>query len=434
MGRSKISKTKTGFVQKISISQILLLALLLRLILLPLTYHGDIEVTYWWGKFAVDFNLRGYYDWLNFGGYGRPDQPMINIFYCRTVRILYLFLHRILWFINIKVPPFPSNLMSWFHLYGNQVLLKLPMVIADLGLIYLIFLFLKNKFSNHAAKKASLILAFYPPLVYNSALWGSGDSIINLLGLLAIFLFYQNAYFIAALLYIICILYKASLLIFVPIIITILFKNGITAKKILSTILPTLTTIYLVSRPFAVKNTFPWFVDTFFGKILPGCMFQLTSNAMNLWALLFGLKPRLDELVILPSLTARNFSIIVAASFWLIITVRLYRHYSLKNLLLSLVNITLISFSLITRMHERYTFPALIPLFLLCFYDKYFIKYFLLLTLTHLLNVYNWWWYPPINPLINLLKIDLTVRLISLINLLITFNLLYFQLKHEKKD
>lgn len=433
MVRPKISKTKASFIHKVNIINILLIGFLIRLILLPLIYHGDIEVTYWWGKFAVDFNLRGYYNWLNFGGYGRPDQPMINILYCRVIRLIYLFFHRILWFINVNIPPFPSIIMSLYHDHGNHILLKFPMIVADIALIYLVYRFIKSHFSEYSAKIAAIFLSLYPPLIYNSALWGSGDSIINFFGLLAIYFFYQNVLFLASILFTISILYKISLLIFTPIILIILIKNKTSIKSLLLTILPSIILVYLVSKPFAVKNTFIWFIEIFFGKILPGCMFQLTSNAMNLWALFFGLVPRLDELIILPHLTARIFSVIITVILSLIIIYNLYRHYSINNLLLSLVNITLVTFTIMTRMHERYTFPALIPLFVLCFYRRYYIKYFFILTLTHMLNVYNWWWYPSINPLINLLKNDLSVRIISLINVLITFKLFYIQLKHREQ-
>ena len=83
-----------------------------------------------------------------------------------------------------------------------------------------------------------------------------------------------------------------------------------------------------------------------------------------------------------------------------------------------------------TRMHERYTFPALIPLLILCFYNRSFYKYFVVLSITHLLNVYNWWWIPKIPFLMNFLKIDITVRVISFLNLFLTLGLL---IKNDKK-
>jgi hypothetical protein len=167
-------------------------------------------------------------------------------------------------------------------------------------------------------------------------------------------------------------------------------------------------------------------------KILPGAMPQITANAMNFWAIIYGLLPqRLDKTLVFNLISHRQLFLIICSIFYLIIYFKLYKKYTVKNLLLSLVNITLITFMFMTRMHERYTFPALIPLLMLCFYDKKFIKYFVILSITHLLNVYNWWWIPNIKPLIFILKQDFFVRFISLINLIITLKIFSFSFKKE---
>jgi len=428
-----IIKTGQKF-NKTKIKHVLLTALLLRLILLPLTYHGDIKVLYWWGKYIVDWGPRGYYDWLYFGGYGEPDQPMLMIFYTRYIRHLYLFIYNILWFINIKIRLFPSAIMTWYFHHGNQVLLKLPMVFADLGIITIVYRLIKKHFSSSQAKFSVAAIALFPPLLYNSAIWGSGDAIINFLALLSLQKLLDKKYIACSILLISSILFKASLLIWLPIFLIIFLKNKPTVGKIFKITLPGLFLIYILSRPFAPIEIHPlvWFYQTFTQKILPGCMHQLTSNAMNLWALIFGLKPQLDELRILPFLTTRSLSLIIVSFCYLLVIHRLYRNYSLKNVLLSLVNISLFTFTFMTRMHERYTFPALIPLFILCFYNSKFVKYFLVLTLTHMLNIYNWWWWPPIPFLISFLKIPITIRIISLINLILTIKLLSIPYENSK--
>ncbi|KKR68743.1 MAG: hypothetical protein UU09_C0003G0004 [Microgenomates group bacterium GW2011_GWA2_40_6] len=91
------------------IKGVIILALILRLLLSPFTYHKDVEVNYWWGKFAVDFPLRGYYDWLEFGGYTHPNQPMLYIYLYQTVRYIYLFGYNLFTFLSknifLKVRP-----------------------------------------------------------------------------------------------------------------------------------------------------------------------------------------------------------------------------------------------------------------------------------------------------------------------------------------
>jgi Gpi18-like mannosyltransferase len=404
----------------LTLSKIILTALIIRLALLPWTYHGDVVVNYWWGKFAVDFPLRGYYDWLEFGGYAKPDQPMLYILLYKTIREIYLLLHQIFWFLNTNIAIFPSKFMQWFFLHGNQVLEKFPIVLSDLFFIFLVYKFIFKQFKQSYAKISALVLCFYPPLVYNTAVWGSNDSLLNLLGLISVYLFYSRQHYWGVFIFTLCLLFKTSLIIFAPILFVIFLSNKPSIKEFLTILIIPTTISWVISKPFSTYFTPFWLINTYFSKILPGAMPQLTANAFNFWALAFGLQPRLDELTILGLASARNLSLVVCLLFYFLICRSLFINYSKKNILLSLVNISLITFISMTRMHERYTFPALVPLFLLCFYHKKFVKYFILLTVTHLLNVYNWWWYPSLPPLIAVLKIDLIIRLLSVLNISLT--------------
>jgi len=418
-----MAKTSFGF------KKIILFALVLRLFLAPFSYHQDVEVNYWWGKFAVDFPLRGYYDWLEFGGYTHPNQPMLYIYLYQAVRYTYLFGYNLLWWINVHIPLFPSNLMSWYFLYGNYFLEKLPFILSDLLLIYFVYLFIKKYFSTRIALLASLILAFYPPLIYNSSLWGGNESLLNLLGLLSVYLFYKNKNIFGALSFTLCLLFKSSLLIFLPVILVIFFKNKPNPKDLILTFLLPVVTTLVLAYPFATGPLLPWIINSYLKIFLPGIMPFLTANAFNFWALFFGLVPRLDEIKILPLISAYGFSTLIGTIYLVLSAIKLFNNYHLKNILLTLVKISLFSFVFLTRMHERYSYPILIPLYLLCFFDKQFIKYFIILTITHLLNVYHGWWIPPLPFLISLLKFEPTIRFISLLNLVLAVKLITINVK-----
>ncbi|MDD4938340.1 MAG: hypothetical protein PHX34_04995 [Candidatus Shapirobacteria bacterium] len=412
-----------GIYQKLSLSKIIIIGLIVRLFSWPWTYHGDINATYWWGKFAAEFSWRGFYDWLYFGGHGIPDQPMLNIYYNWGIRQIYLFFYNIFWFLNQHISLFPSKFMQWYFLEGNQILLKLPMIIADILLVYFCYKFTKSKL-------VALVLSLYPPLIYNSAVWGSGDSIINLLALLGFYFLWKKKYIPGALFYISSVLYKPSLLVWAIIIPIILIKNKIKSKDIILSATVSLLFIYVICSPFNPIEVNPllWFFNIMTTKILPGIMDQVTANAMNLWALIFGLKPKLDEFLILNTISARNFSIIICVIFYFIILLKLFKKYTQKNLLLTLVTISMVTFTFMTRMHERYTFPALIPLLILAYKDRRFIKYFIILSVTHMINVYSGWWMPNISFLVKILDNDFVVRSVSLINIIITLRLVFFSL------
>jgi Gpi18-like mannosyltransferase len=424
-----------SFFQKITIRNILFAGFLLRLILLPWTYHGDIITTYWWGKFASEFGLRGYFDWLNFGGYNHPDQPMINIYYDLVIRQVYLFIYNILWFLNVNIKLFPSTFMQWYFLHGNQVLLKFPMIVADVFISYFLYIFTKKISTQKNALIIAFVYSFYPPAIYNSALWGSGDSIINLFGLLSLYFMTIKKNLFSVFFILISILYKASLIIWLPILFIIFLKNKPQFKTYLSILIFLIIFIIVVSYPFTPfgRNPLIWFFEIMTVKILPGVMHQITSNAMNFWALIFGLKPRLDEYLLFNFISIRSVSIILCFMFYLPVFINLFRNYNRKTILISIVNISLITFMFLTRMHERYTFPALIPLLILAVIDKRYQKYFLVFSITHILNVYNWWWVPAIPILRSILESDLTIRLISLVNLIFFFKLFFFSLNDKNK-
>jgi len=422
------------FLKNLALAKIILAGLVIRLLLLPWAYHDDVVVTYWWGKFASEFGLRGYYDWLNFGGYIRPDQPMLNIYYDWGVRQIYLFFYNIFWFLNINISLFPSKFMQWYFTNGNQVLLKLPMVFSDGLLVLLGYKYVSKYFDEQKGKVVAIILSLFPPLIYNSAVCGSGDSIINLFCLLCIYFFWQKKHIYSTLFFLLSTLYKPPLLIWFPVIIVSIVKNKVKPREIIKTFIFSALFISIIATPFTPLELNPlvWFFQTITTKILPGTMHQLTSNAFNLWALIFGLNPQLDELIILGLISARSLSVIICLWLYYLISRSLFMNFSQKNTLLSLATISLSTFTFMTRMHERYTFPALIPLLVLCFYDKKFIKYFIVLTITHLLNIYNRWWYPTITPLINFLKFDLTIRLLSLTNVVLCLSLILEQLRCPK--
>ena len=407
--------------QKLTITKILILGIFIRLLSWPWIYHGDVTATYWWGKFASEFNWRGFYDWLNFGGHSPPDQPMVNIYYDWIVRQVYLFFYNIFWFLNIHIPLFPSRFMQWYFIDGNQYLLKIPMILADILIVYFGYKFTKSK-------AIALVLALYPPLIYNSAIWGSGDSLVSLFALLGIYFLWHKKYLPSIFFLLFSFLYKSSLLIWIPIIPIILIKNKISVKNILLSSSFLLALVYIICLPFNPVEINPifWFFQTMLTKILPGFMDLVTANAMNFWAIIYGLKPQIDGFLILNLITARAFSLIVCVILYLYVLIQLFKNYSPKYLLLTLINITLITFTFMTRMHERYTFPALIPLLMLSHYDRRFIKYFVILSITHMVNIVLVW------PLTIYLYNNYIIFTVSFINVVITLKLVFFNFDKKR--
>ena len=64
-----------NLVKKISFPKLLLIAVIIRIVLVPLSFHSDLNTNLIWGRYAQEFGLKGYYDWLNFGNYALPEYP-----------------------------------------------------------------------------------------------------------------------------------------------------------------------------------------------------------------------------------------------------------------------------------------------------------------------------------------------------------------------
>lgn len=48
----------------------------------------------------------------------------------------------------------------------------------------------------------------------------------------------------------------------------------------------------------------------------------------------------------------------------------------------------------LTNMYERYVFAGVVSLLFLSIYRKKFFKYFIILSLIYIFNMYNGWWFP----------------------------------------
>lgn len=416
----------------IPLPSLIIAALLIRLAFSWVVFHDDARTNFWWGKFAYDFPLRGYYDWLEFGGYPQPDQPPLYILYYRFHRLLFVVSHNIFWWLNVNIPAFPSFFMQWYFEVGNLWLQKLIPIATDLIFIAVIFKLFPSLSSRPLL---AIFIAFFPPFLYNTTFWGGNDLLLNLAFMASLYFMFKNRLLVSFLLLIFSMLFKTSLVLFLPIYLVAYLRLRHPPQRLLLLFGLTTGVVLLLSLPFATRPLIPWTTNLYLTTILPASMPHLTANAFNFWALLFGLSPIHDSLIIFYPLTARLVGFLLGLPLIILVYFSLYRHFSYRRLLLALSSITLISFFFFTRMHERYTFPALLPLILLTLNDFRYRRYLFLLTLTHILNVYNFWWFPRLPFLINLLGSGVIIGLLSLTNLYLLISLLRLQFTtHEAKS
>lgn len=402
---------------KKKIAVVFLLALFFRLILSLGPYHGDINNHVAWATFARDAGFRKLYE-VDFDDFSEPNYLPLAMLCFITIRSIYDKIFSVLWLINVNILIFPSNLIFWYEQNGIQVMMKLPAILADVGIGWLIYRFLKRKKKKDALKWTAAFL-FNPAVFYLSAFWGQIESLVLLFVLLATILLLKRKAVFGAGTYILSLLVKPLALIFAPIVFILFWRLKPNKIVWLNSIALSLLIIFIFSIPFSIGEPIFWFGKLYL-RILPGPedMHYLTANAFNFWAVTFGLDQRADE-AMFHGLQYRMWGILLMLLPVLLVLIKFWQAKKFELVLQASILISLATFLFMTRMHERYLFAVIPFLAVLAAESKKWRWIYALLSLTVLLNLYHDWWVPRVNFLVNILSIPISVKILSTVNLVV---------------
>lgn len=414
-----------------AIYKIVILALTLRLLVSFLGWHGDVLDFYWWTKDLVANGLFGFYD-RYIANATQPIYPPVTSYLFWFAGLLHESFLKFLWFLNINIALFPSNLIFWMESREGWIIFnKLPAIFSDIGITYTLYVFGRAVKNEKAGLVAASLFAFTPVFWYNSSLWGQTESIFALPMILAFFLLYKNKVKASMVVFTLAVLTKPTALFSFPV-----FIFWLLAKRKWREILMGLTfsfvLILLLYFPFHPQNLVNWIIS-FYIRSLNGVLGYTVANAFNFWALIFGFDNRPDTSLLLgiPAVT------IGRTVFLFLITVLGLRLFRKKDSIwLILILAAIISFSafmLLSRMHERYFYPTLIFLIPIAAYDKKIRNVFLLASSIHLVNLYHFWWVPKINFLISLFSSPFIEKLLILTNIATFFYLITVFQKYYAK-
>jgi Gpi18-like mannosyltransferase len=410
---------------------IFILALVLRLSLVFVAHHGDLNNNISWGNITLERGLNGYYE----GGswpYSNPNQPPLTILTFAATSYVWRSVENASWFLNNKFEVFPSAFIWFWEGKGMDLTVKLPGIIADLLIGYLIYKFLKERNNKHAILLTGVWL-FNPVTWYNSSIWGQTDPVVNLLGLASVIFLFKKDLVKSLVFLTLSILFKGSLAIFIPIIFAYAIFQRYSVKKWLTSILFGMAAATLASVWFHPKwDLFVWLFNLYKNRIFPGEIGYLTANSFNFWWIVDPGKI-LDSTLYL-GISARVWGIVVILITFIILIFYLWKKQNEKKLFISLIVVSLISFLFMTRIHERYLYPFFIPATILLGSFSGFIIPYIVFSLTHLLNLYNLFWAPGIPVLEKLYLKQAFPNVISLINLAVFFWLILYFFKLQKKD
>jgi Gpi18-like mannosyltransferase len=438
--------------QKWSIIFIFIFALFLRLSVITYAHHGDLNNNISWGTIAYENGLKNFYEGyrvetktgvgnpklpLRENGevawpYSAPNQPPLTIEMFSAARFVWQKVRDFLWYMNWTLLIFPSKTVWFWDEKGMDVMVKLPSVIADLGIGILIYLFVKNiaKKSEKTAVLFSIVWLFNPLTWYNSAVWGQTDPIVNFLGLLAIYFLFKKKLPLFGVIFTMSLLFKGSLAIFLPVLFYWIVTQRYSLKVWVETTICSLLTIIFISVWFHPQwNMFFWLINLYKNRILPGEIGYLTANAFNFWWLVNSGKV-IDSTVFL-GLSARVWGFVLTAAGMLLVIKWVSAKANKTRLFFALAMVSLLTFLFLTRIHERYLYPffpsATIGLSLV----PSFWPIYVALSITFLVNQFNLFWVPAFPALRALLGNLWFTDFLSLVNIAMLF--VSFRLLNSRK-
>lgn len=409
--------------------KILLLAFVLRIILALLAEHGDVINYYWWSKDLLNRGLLGFYD-RNIANAMRPTYPPVTSFIFWGSAVLHELIWQISWFLNAQIAIFPSNFIFWLEsAKGWYFVNKIPAILADLGIIYLLFEFVKDLKDKKAAYLASLLFAFSPPFWYSSSLWGQTDSIYALTMLGAFYLLYKKKRTLSIFLYSLSILTKPTSLFALPAF-ALWWLKGAKIRDFYYAVIVGVGTLIILYLPFHPEGLLGWIIN-FYYKSLGGELNYIVANAFNFWGLIHGF----NDVVETSPFLGLPSHIVGYLGYLVVIIPTIYLTWSRMKLdptkvLFLAVLFSFFAFLILPRIHERYFYPTLLLLVPLAALDAKLRKVFWALSGIHLVNLYHFWWMPRIEVLVNVLSNRLIESFLIVLNISL-FLWLFLIFKHD---
>lgn len=408
---------------------ICLISFILRLAVISLGYHGDLNNQISWGNTVYKYGTVDFYerdDW----DYSSPNQPPLTILMLGGLVTAWHFINDFFWYLNNSFKIFPSVIIWWWEQTGMILLMKLPSIIADvvIGIIIYKYLLFK-KFNKKNALIISSIWLFNPIVWYNSSVWGQTDSIVNLFGILSVIFLLQRKLIYSFVFYTLSVLFKGSLLYFAPLLLAVAIFQNYKIKHWFKTFFICLFVVVSISVWFYPKvDIIFWLFNLFLNKFIPGEIGYLTANAFNFWWIIdSGMTLDSNSYIGIP---ARIWGFLIPSFVLVLFTYKLKIKISDKVLFSAFTVVAFTVFLFMTRIHERYLYPFFpYATLLLAFIPNLWLLY-LTVSFIHLLNLYHLFWVPSFPLLQNLYteQFKLILSVTNIILYILIFRLIFKKL------
>lgn len=253
-------------------------------------------------------------------------------------------------------------LREWFSAAGSTewLILKMPSILADLGIGYFIYHIARKKYDNSNAAMLSAFFVLNPVIILNSCLWGQVDSVLTIFCILSVYFADERRFGASFFAFAAAFLIKPQAAFFAPVIIFILvdyifMENGFDSKRLLDAAwkaLAAIAVMFVLFMPFGdnpfdgIATIVKQYIETL------GQYSYFTINAFNVYGIFDGNWAELT-----PGMSIFGyFMIAVVVAFAGFIY---FKSKSCAKTYLSAAIIVFGVFMLSVKMHERYAFPAI---------------------------------------------------------------------------
>ncbi len=351
--------------------------LALRLAFAPTVENGDAVITQGWMQSAVQLGIAPSYD-RNITGGMLPLYPPFSIFLFQAAGFAYQ------WLISPEYA-----LVQPAHL----VFVKMPAILADLAIGFLLFLILARWKTPAWGLGAAALFWFHPVALFNSVIWGQTDAIYTLLVLAGCFLAARGAPVLGLLCTVLACLTKPQAVAFLPLSLALL---PVRPRALVGAAAGSAAVVLLLVFPFLREGNLGSMLRAY--EVFEALKESRVSwNAYNLWWLLLGVDAATHtpgSATLLGPLTYRMAGLLLwggtTLATILLLSPALRGPDDERRSAAILLAGTIIAWSfflLNAEMHERYLFPFVALGLPLALRSRWFFPVYFLVSLLHLLNL-----------------------------------------------
>ncbi|KKQ96773.1 MAG: Integral membrane protein-like protein [Candidatus Woesebacteria bacterium GW2011_GWB1_39_12] len=382
---------------------------------------GDLRLYADWGEKFWEYGSKEFYFFEKWY-YSPPNYPpLLSLIYAGSY---WLYDHKyVLAQIHNATKLVPAFFIVYFYDHGYYLLLKLPGILADLGLAYLIYKVVFQLTNN--TKRALAAFSFYlfnPISIFLSGAWGQTDSLVAFFGMLSfLVLFTGNAWLSIPLLFI-SFYIKPNFGVFIPLYILLFIVKRPKIAQVAFGLFFAFIVFYLTTEPFAKEGLASFISWLAKERLLPTATVthKASVSAFNFHTIFFTIDKTSDKAGVL-GIPANIFGLIIYFLTNILSFIYLKRKkYSLESIMVALFAIGFSSFLFWTNMLERYFFSSYVPLIVVAFADLRMFKYMILISLTTFLNLIYSFFRRTVGVIADLLTKDnfLMIRTLSVVNLI----------------